>query len=98
MTTIPGTSGNDRGATGHRQTPAAIAARLAAPQLIAQLFVVGVHGTTASRGTLGSLRRHGWGGVILTPANWAGPRFTKQLTAKRAEPPAPPIGCRRWWG
>src|SRR5919198_122902 len=66
----------------NRQTPAAIAARLPAPQLIAQLFVVGVHGATASRGTLASLRRRGWGGVVLTPANWAGPRFTKRLTAK----------------
>jgi beta-N-acetylhexosaminidase len=68
-----------------RRSPAAtIASRLPTPQLIAQLFVVGVHGTTASRGTLGSLRRHGWDGVVLTPANWAGPRFAKQLTAELA--------------
>ncbi|HEX3317436.1 MAG TPA: glycoside hydrolase family 3 N-terminal domain-containing protein [Solirubrobacteraceae bacterium] len=67
------------------RSPAAIAARLPAPQLIAQLFVVGVRGTTApSRGTLRSLRAHGWGGVVLTPANWAGARGTRRLTARLA--------------
>jgi hypothetical protein len=58
----------------HRRSPAAIAARVPAPQLIAQLFVVGVHGTSASRRTLQGVRRRGWGGVVLTPDNWLGPR------------------------
>lgn len=56
-----------------RRSPAAIAARLPTPQLIAQLFVVGVHGTTASRATLRSVRTRAWGGIVLTPANWLGP-------------------------
>jgi beta-N-acetylhexosaminidase len=67
------------------RSPAAIAARLPAPQLIAQLFVVGVRGTAApSRGTVRSLRAHGWGGVVLTPDNWLGGRSTRRLTARLA--------------
>ena len=41
-------------------SPAAIAARLPTPQLIAQLFVVGVRGTQPAPATLRSERRHGW--------------------------------------
>jgi beta-N-acetylhexosaminidase len=67
-----------------RRSPAAIAARLPTPQLIAQLFVVGVHGTTASRATLRSVRTRAWGGIVLTPANWLGPGPTRRLTAKLA--------------
>jgi beta-N-acetylhexosaminidase len=65
-------------------TPAAIAARLPGPQLVGQLFAVGVRGTTASRGTLRSVRRHGWGGVVLTPDNWSGARGTHRMTARLA--------------
>ena len=66
------------------RSPAARAARLPTAQLVAQLFVVGVHGTTASRGTLRSVRAHGWGGIVLGPANWLGPRPTRRMTAKLA--------------
>jgi beta-N-acetylhexosaminidase len=65
----------------HR-SPTAIAARLATPQLIAQLFVVGVRGTQPSPATLRAERRHGWGGVVLTPANWTGARRTRRLTTR----------------
>ena len=76
------------------RSPAALASRLPTPQLVAQLFVVGVHGTTASRGTLRSVRAHGWGGIVLGPANWLGPRPTRRMTAKLAPQRAPPTGNR----
>jgi beta-N-acetylhexosaminidase len=66
-------------------SPAAVAASLPVAQLIGQLFAVGVRGTTsASAGSLRSLRTHGWGAVVLTPANWAGPRAARRLTAQLA--------------
>src|SRR5215212_1114355 len=65
-----------------RRSPAAIAARLPTPQLIAQLFVVGVRGTQPSPATLRAERRHGWGGVVLTPDNWTGARRTRGLTGR----------------
>jgi beta-N-acetylhexosaminidase len=61
---------------------AALARRLPAPEAVGQLFVVGMQGTTPSQGTLQSLRRHGWGGVVLTGDNWAGARSTRRLSAR----------------
>jgi hypothetical protein len=46
--------------------------------MISQLFVVGVRGTQASPATLRAKRRHGWGGVVVTPDNWIGARRTRR--------------------
>jgi beta-N-acetylhexosaminidase len=63
---------------------AALARRLPAPEAVGQLFVVGIRGTTPSQGTLRSLRKHGWGGVVLTGENWAGAQQARRLSARLA--------------
>src|SRR4051794_41722929 len=52
--------------------PAAVAAaRMPAEDAVAQLFVIGVKGTVPSPGLMRTVRRHAWGGVILTGQNWS---------------------------
>src|SRR4051795_9501229 len=53
----------DRAATLARSLPAADA--------VAQLFAIGVRGTAPSPRLMRTVRRHAWGGVVLTDANWS---------------------------
>jgi len=77
-----------------RRLPAAIAARLPTPQLIAQLFVVGVRGTQPSYATLRAERRQRVGRRRPHP---------RQLVRRAPDPapdrppPARPTGCRCSW-
>ena len=45
------------------------AARLPLPQRVAQLMVVGFEGTDLQAPVFGELRSHGWGGIVVGPAN-----------------------------
>ena len=61
-----------------------LAGRMSAPDAVAQLFAIGVRGTAPSPGLMRVVRRHGWGGVVLTDANWSSPTAMRRLTARIA--------------
>ncbi|MGI8803399.1 MAG: glycoside hydrolase family 3 N-terminal domain-containing protein [Solirubrobacteraceae bacterium] len=48
---------------------------------LAQLFVIGIDGTTVSPGASARLRAHNWGGVVLGRPNYAAPPQLAALTA-----------------
>ncbi len=63
------------------QAVGAQASSAAVARGLAQLFLIGVDGTTATPATLGRLRAHDWGGVVLGRPNYTSTTQLAALTA-----------------
>jgi len=86
------------------EDPALLASRLTGPDLVAQLFLVGVRGQDADAAVKRRLRSRLWGGVALGRANFSSPRQLTALTAeidrnvRVAGPVGPLIAARQLGG